>query len=128
MSVLEDSSVTIKLPNQHVTDKELTYEIMSFPQYAKEFSLLRTTVIYQPKFNFHGIDTFTLTQETIKTKMTQLNIKIKILSLNDIPVAIDQVKPGVVFTVDTAPVTLKATDSDSKFLLKNCLLRTMNLL
>ncbi|MBB17585.1 hypothetical protein CMK22_20150, partial [Candidatus Poribacteria bacterium] len=117
VSVLEDSSITIKLPNQHVTDKEPTYEIRSFPQYAKEFSLLRTTVIYQPKFNFHGIDTFTLTQETIKTKMTQLNIKIKILSLNDIPVAIDQVKPGVVFTVDTAPVTLKATDSDSKFLI-----------
>ena len=117
ISVLEDSSITIRLPNQHVTDREPTYEIISLPQYAKEFSLIGTTVIYQPKFNFHGIDAFTLLQETTKDTKTPLNIKVKILSLNDIPVAINQVEPGVVFTVDTASITLKATDSDSKFLI-----------
>ena len=116
VSVLEDSSVTIRLPNQHVTDNEPTYEIMSLPQHAKEFSLVGTTVIYQPKFNFHGIDTFDLVQETAEAKIL-LNIKVKILSVNDTPVAINQIEPGVVFTVETASLTLKATDSDSKFLI-----------
>ena len=117
ISVLEDSSITIRLPNQHVTDREPTYEIISLPQYAKEFSLVGTTIIYQPKFNFHGIDAFALLQETTEDTKTPLNIKVKILSLNDIPVAINQAEPGVVFTVDTASITLKATDSDSKFLI-----------
>jgi len=115
VSILEDSSVTIRLPNQ--TDKESTYKIMSLPQYAKEFSLVGTTVIYQPKFNFHGIDAFDLVQETAEAATQPLNIKVKVMSVNDTPVAIDQIEPGVVFTVDTASVTLKATDSDSKFLI-----------
>jgi hypothetical protein len=104
----EDGSATLSVLANDPNNLPLTYQIAQQPQSGKLSGVL-PSLTYTPNENFFGADSFTYTASNGEYSSKPATVNIKVKSVNDAPVAVDD----LAVVVEGQEVVINVLDNDN---------------